>query len=154
MTKLERIGDFLAQPRLAIVGVSRQPKDFSRLLLREFRDRGYQALPVNPEADDLDGQACFRSLQQIQPPIDTVLLMTKPAVTDAVVRDCAAAGVKRVWFYRAGGQGAVTPYAVQFCEAHGMDVIPGECPLMFLPRSAWFHRFHGLLKKIARTYPS
>jgi len=28
-----------------------------------------------------------------------------------------------------------------------MSVIPGECPLMFLPGGAWMHRFHGLVKK-------
>ena len=49
MTDIERIRDFLAQPRLAIVGVSREPLDFSRRLLREFRQAGYDTVAVNPE---------------------------------------------------------------------------------------------------------
>lgn len=153
MTVMERIRDFLAQPRFAIVGVSRQPKDFSRALFCEFRDRGYEAVPVNPEADEIDGQPCFHSIFDVNPPIDSVLLMTSPAVTEAVVHDCAAAGVKRVWMYRAGGQGAVTADAVKLCESNGISVIPGECPFMFLPGGAWFHRAHGLLKKITGSYP-
>ena len=153
MTVLERIQDFLGQRRFAIVGVSRQPKDFSRSLFRELRERGYDAVPVNPETDRIDGQPCFHTLRDVQPPVESVLLMTSPAVTDAVVHDCAAAGVKRVWLYRAGGRGAVTAEAVKFCEANGISVIPGECPFMFLPGGVWFHRFHGFVKKIAGSYP-
>jgi hypothetical protein len=82
-----------------------------------------------------------------------VLLMTAPAVTDVVVRDCAEAGIKRVWMYRAAGRGAVTAEAVRFCESSGMSVIPGECPFMFLPGGAWIHRVHGLVRKIAGSYP-
>jgi hypothetical protein len=55
--------------------------------------------------------------------------------------------------YRAVGRGAVSPEAVSFCEANGMSVVAGQCPLMFLPGAAWFHRFHGLVKKIAGSYP-
>lgn len=153
MSIMERIQEFLGQKRFAIVGVSQSPKDFSRALFREFRERGYDPVPVNPAAREIEGQPCFSRLQEIQPPVEGVLLMTSPAVTDAVVHDCAEAGIKRVWMYRAGGHGAVTADAVHFCESSGISVIPGECPLMFLPGGAWFHRFHGLVKKIARTYP-
>jgi len=65
MTVMERIQDFLGQKRFAIAGVSRRPKDFSRALLREFRERGYDAVPVNPEAREMDGQPCFARLQEI-----------------------------------------------------------------------------------------
>ena len=80
--------------------------------------------------------------------------MTSPSATDAVVRDCAEAGIKRVWMYRASSTGAVSPEAVKYCEEHGIAVIPGECPFMFFPGGSWFHRFHGLLKRIAGSYPS
>lgn len=153
MAMMERIQEFLGQKRFAIVGVSHEPKDFSRTLFREFRQRGYDAVPVNPAAGEIDGQTCFARVQEIQPPVPAVLLMTAPKVTDRVVRDCAEAGIKTVWMYRAGGRGAVTADAVKFCEQNGMSVIPGECPLMFLPGGAWFHRFHGLIKKITGTYP-
>jgi predicted CoA-binding protein len=153
MTVMERIRDFLGQKRFAIVGVSQSPKDFSRLLFREFRGRGYDPVPVNPAAQEIEGQTCFARVQDIQPPVAGVLLMTSPAVTGAVVRDCAEAGIERVWLYRASGRGAVSDEAVRFCEASGMSVIPGECPMMFLPGSALIHRFHGLVRKIAGSYP-
>jgi predicted CoA-binding protein len=153
MTSMQEIHDFLDLKRFAFVGVSRQPKDFSRALFREFLARGYQAVPVNPDADEIDGQPCFARLQEIQPPVEGVLFMTAPAVTDTLVRDCADAGIKRVWMFRGGGKGAATADAINFCESHGIPVIPGECPFMYLPGGAWYHRFHGLVKKIAGSYP-
>jgi predicted CoA-binding protein len=110
-------------------------------------------IPVNPQVREIDGQPCFARLQEVQPPVDGVLLMTSPAVTNSVVRECADAGVKRVWMHRGGGNGAVNPDAIQFCEAKGISVIPGECPMMFLANGSWFHRFHGFVKRIAGSYP-
>jgi hypothetical protein len=47
----------------------------------------------------------------------------------------------------------VSADAVKFCEANGIAVIAGECPMMFLSGGAWFHRLHGWLKKITGSYP-
>jgi predicted CoA-binding protein len=76
MTAMSQIQDFLGQKRLAIVGVSRTSQDFSRAVFCEFCLRGYDASPVNPEAAEIDGQPCFHHLQEIQPPIENVLLIT------------------------------------------------------------------------------
>jgi len=154
MTPIERIQDFLGRKRFAFVGVSRQPNDFSRTLFREFLAKGYQAVPVNPDASaDIDGRRCFAHLAEIQPPVEAALFMTPPAVTDALVAECPAAGVTRVWMFRGAGQGAATPGAIRFCEEHGISVIPGECPFMFLPGEPWFHRLHGFVRKITGSYP-
>jgi predicted CoA-binding protein len=153
MVSVDLIQDFLAQRRFAFVGVSRQPKDFSRALFREFRARGYDAVPVHPGVDAVDGVPCVPRLRAIDPPVDTALLMTSPDVTEELVRQCAQAGIKRVWLYRAAGPGAGSPGAVRFCEENGIAVIPGECPFMFFPGTGFVHRFHGFVKKITGAYP-
>ena len=153
MTRMEDVRDFLAQKRFAFAGVSSHPADFSRTLFREFKTRGYEPVPVHPEAAEIEGGRCFAHLREIQPPVDSVLLMTPPTVTNLLVRECVEAGIKRVWFYRAGGQGALTQSALQICEANGIRTVPGECPFMFLDGTPWFHRFHGLVKKIVGAYP-
>ena len=153
MNTRERIDDFLGQKRLAMVGVSRNWKDFSRLLFREFQKRGYEMVPVHPEADEMDGVACQRKVTEIDPPVDGVLLMTKPAVTDQVVKDCAEAGVKRVWMYRAAGPGAVSQPAVDFCEESGIGVIPGYCPYMFFEKPGFIHSTHVFFMKLTGKYP-
>src|SRR5947209_1639718 len=94
---LDTIRDFLSQQRLAIVGVSHQPKDFSRALFRAFQERNFNVVPVNPSAQEIEGVVCYSHVRDIRPPVDTALLMTSPAVTDEVVKDCADAGIRRVW---------------------------------------------------------
>jgi uncharacterized protein len=153
MTKMEDVQEFLGQKRFAFVGVSRQEKDFSRALFREFQTRNYQPVPVHLEATEIEGVRCFAHLRDIQPPVDSVLLMTSPTVTNVLMQECVEAGIKRIWFYRGAGQGAVTVGALEICEANGIRAIPGECPFMFLEGSSWFHQFHGLVKKIVGAYP-
>lgn len=151
---LEIIEDFLAQKRIAMVGISRDPANFSVKLFEELCRRGYDMVPVNPNMVEVHGRRCFGRVQDIQPPVDGVLMMTSPEATETVARDCAEAGILRVWMYRAGGKGAVSPKAVAFCEEEGMRVVPGQCPFMFLPNAAGFHRFHGFIRKITGRYPS
>lgn len=151
-TPLEWIEDFLAQKRIAMVGVSRQAKDFSVLLFKELRQRGDDVVPVNPHTSDILGQRCFARVQDIRPPVDTVLLMTSPAVTETVVEDCAEAGIHRVRMYRAGGDGAVSAKAVEFCKTKGIAVVAGECPFVFLRRNG-FHALHGLIRKLTGNFP-
>ncbi len=150
---LDTIHDFLAQKRIAMVGVSREPKTFSMMLFEEFCRRGYDMVPVNPMTPQVLGHHCFAHVQEIHPPVDAALLMTSPAITEQVVRDCAQAGIWRVWMYRAGGQGAVSDKAVDFCRAHGIEVVPGECPYMFWRDASAGHRLHGFVRKITGRYP-
>jgi uncharacterized protein len=154
MSAMSTIHDFLAQDRIAVVGVSHNPKDLSRTLLNELRHRGYDAVAVNPDLNDVDGRPCFAHVQDIQPGVDGAILMTSPGVSEQVVHDCAQAGIMRVWMYRAGTKGgAVSDEAVRFCESKGIAVVPGECPFMFLPGTGWFHRAHGFIRKITGGYP-
>ena len=153
MPTLTQIQGFLGRKRLAVVGVSRNPQDFTRRLFEELAHREYDVVPVNPEAGEVDGRRCYAHVGDIEPAVDGALLMTKPAVTEQVVRECQAAGIRDIWMYRDTGDGAVSPGAVQFCETNGMSVVAGECPFMFLPETPWFHRLHGFCRKVVGRYP-
>ena len=152
-TVLETIEDFLGQKRIAMVGISRDPASDSAKLFEELRRRGYDVVPVNPNAAEVQGLRCFARVQDIQPSVEAALLMTSPEVTETVVNDCAEAGIRRVWMYRGTGKGSVSAKAVEFCRARGMQVIPGQCPFMFLPDTAGVHRLHGIIRKITGQYP-
>ena len=152
-SSLEVVTDFLAHKRIAMAGISRDPAELSVKLFQELIRRGYDVVPVNPNLGEVEGRRCFGRVQDVEPPVEAALLMTSPEVTEAVVRDCADAGVRTVWMYRATGRGSVSGKAVEFCRERGIQVIPGECPFMFLPGSAGIHRFHGFVRKITGRYP-
>ena len=154
MSSMAVIQDFLAQKHIAVVGVSHDPEELSRMLVRTFRERGCEVYAVNPAMQSVDDSRCYASLRDIGQPVDGVLVMTSPAATDEVVRQCAELHIPRVWMYRAGGRGAVSPQAVEYCEDHGIAVVPGECPYMFLSGESWFHKLHGFVRRITGAYPA
>jgi len=154
LVSLASIRGFLAEKRIAMIGVSHQPEDFSVTLFREFVRRGYEIYPVNPKLSEVEGKRCFARVQDIRPVVEAAILMTPPAVTAEVVRDCDEAGVLRVWMYSAGNQGAINEDAVAFCRARGIQVIRGHCPFMFWNDSHLGHRLHGVVLKIMGRYPS
>jgi predicted CoA-binding protein len=154
MPELAAIQEFLRHPRFAVVGVSRNVKDFSRLLFRELREKGFEPVPVNPAAREIDGQRCFARLAEIDPPVQAALLMTPAEQSAALVGECAVAGIGQVWLYRAAGRGAVSEEAVRLAGERGITVISGECPLMFLPGAGLVHRVHGWFKRLTGSYPA
>jgi len=151
--QLDIIEDFLAHKRLAMVGISHDSHNFSMSLYKELCQRGYDVVPVNPNLKEVAGKKCFARVQDIEPPVEAALLMTSPPVTETVVSDCAEAGIRRVWMYRAGGAGAVSEKAIAACREKGIRVVPGECPFMFLPASGSVHRLHSWFRKLTGRYP-
>lgn len=147
------VDDFLAQKRIAFVGVSRDGRSFSRKLFQEFRRRGYDVVPVNPGADEIEGVACFKRLQDVQPPVDAALVLTARDQQHRPVMDCEQAGVKRVWLYGLNGPKEASAGACEFCAAHEIQVVAGYCPFMFLSETGLIHRFHRGVLKLMGTCP-
>ena len=140
-TLAERAGLFLAQPRVAVAGVSRMRQDAANLIYRRLKARGYQVYPVNPNASTVEGDSCYPALAAIPGGVTAVVIVTRPSVTEEIVRQCPDAGVTHVWMHRSLAHGdSVSADAVAFCEARGINVIPGGCPLMFGQTSDFGHR--------------
>jgi uncharacterized protein len=153
MTELKQIQDFLAEKRLAIVGVSRNAKDYTRIVFAEFVKRGYDAIPINPQATEIDGKPCLGRLIDIKPPVQTALFLVPPQVSDDMMQDCADAGIKKIWFRRKLRHGEHSSNTIAFCKEHKVSVIDGLCPMMFLPEAESIHRFHAYLLKMFGKYP-
>lgn len=137
------IDNFLRLRRIAVVGVSRNDKTDSRFLWKELKKRGYDLVPVNPNAETIDGVPSHRDIASIDPPPEGVLLMVPAQQSLEAVQQAVGCGVKSIWFYRgAGGRGSVSPEAVELATKSGCDVVPGECPFMYLPNSGFPHSWH------------
>ncbi len=149
MTTKESVEAFLAQRRLAVVGVSTTGKKFGNMAYRELRGMGYELYPIHPRAERVEGDRCFQSFDDLPEGVEAALIVVPPAQTEQVVADAARAGVKHIWMQ----QGAESQEAVQSCEENGIDVIQRECILMYAQPMALYHRPHrwlwGLLGKLA-----
>lgn len=154
MASKQAIDSFLSCRRIAVLGVSRDPKDFSRAVFRAFVERGYDAVPVNTRGGEVEGRPVAAHVGEVWPPAEAAFLITPPAATEGVVRECDASGVKRVWMHRGAGHGAVSREAVALCRERGIEVVDGECPFMFLAGSGWFHGVHRFFRLVGGRLPS
>jgi len=136
----EPVAEFLRAKRIAVAGVSRQPNQAANAVYRKLRASGYEALPINPHAAEVEGARCYPDLGAIAGPVDGLVVATHPAVALDLVRQCGDHGVGRVWFHRSFGEGSVSPAAVQECAARGIRCVVGGCPLMYCEPVDFGHR--------------
>ncbi|MCO6453166.1 MAG: CoA-binding protein [Caldilineales bacterium] len=150
----EMAADFLAQDRIAVAGVTRTKEDAANSIYRKLKTAGHEVFPVNPNAETFDGDPCYPDLGSIPGGVAGVVVVTKPEITEQIVRDCARAGVSRVWIHRSLVGNSVSDEAVRFCEQNGITVIPGGCPNLFCEPvdfghkcMKWFGRMTGAVPK-------
>lgn len=155
MAKVTRaaINDFLSARRIAVIGPSRNRKDYSRSLFRELLRHGYDAIPVNPNVEELDGRKCFKNIRDISPVPDRALILLPEDKTEQAVLDCADAGVKDIWLHRHVAGGVSDTRAIFRAEEKGLNLITGFCMFMFLPKAPLFHKLHGGVMKLIGIYP-
>lgn len=132
MTKTpESVAAFLRGRRMAVAGVSRQAGQAANAVFRKLKSAGYEVFPINPSTSEVEGVTCFSDIGSVPGQLDGVVVVTSPAVSAQVVRQCSDHGVRRVWLHRSFGNGSVSEEAVRACNARGIDCIVGGCPLMF-----------------------
>jgi predicted CoA-binding protein len=141
MPKIDNlVQDFLAQKKIAIVGVSDKRETGCNLSYKKFKEAGYQVYAVNPHISTYEGAPCYANLKSLPEKPDAVFMLTNPKVTEKIVSECVDLGIKRVWMHcmmgtkpgLAANMTSVSQSAVEMCKANGITVIPGSCPNQFL----------------------
>ena len=125
------IARFLEGKRIAVAGVSRTANQPANAIFRKLRNSGYEAIPVNPNAAEVEGAACYPNLAAVPGSIDGVVIVTHPNDSLSVVNQAAERGIDKVWLHRSFGAGSVSDATVRFCDARGIACIVGGCPLMY-----------------------
>ena len=120
------VKDFLRQKKFAVVGSFRNETKYAYKILRTLIKRGYEAYPVNPRLNDVDGVKCYKSISDIPFEIDVANLVTPPSVTEAIVKECRKKSIRRVWLQ----PGAENETAIKFCRDNNIDVIYGLCVML------------------------
>jgi len=134
------VQQFLGARRMAVAGVSRDARQPANAIFRRLRDSGYDVVPINPNASSLEGAPCHPDVTSVPGDLDAVMIAAHPAVGVALVRECAARGVRSVWFHRSIGAGSVSDEAVAEARALGLHTLVGGCPLMYCAPVDPFHR--------------
>lgn len=149
MTYNQKVADFLSQKVIAIAGVSRNPKmEVGNPIYKKFKIAGYTVYPINPFADQIEGDKCYHSLSATPKKPDAVFIATNPAASVDVVKQCIENGISRIWFHRSFGNGSFSEEAAKLGEENGLSVIRSGCPMMFIKDADFFHRMTAFFMRI------
>jgi predicted CoA-binding protein len=151
----QAVDDFLSLKRIAVAGVSRDPggTHASNGIYTRFKERGYEVFPVNPNADKVMGDTCYRSLKDIPGGVDGVVIATHPKDTLSVAQDCKALGIDKVWIHKNIGAGSYTKEAHEYCRQNGITALV-SCPLWYGNTADGFHKVFGGACRLFRTVPN
>ncbi|MGE5458194.1 MAG: CoA-binding protein [Methanococcaceae archaeon] len=149
----EQIEEFYKQKRVAIIGLSRKEKTYSRGLFTELKKRDYEIIPVNPNAEEIDGIACVADISKIDPAPSAAYILTTTRSIDSLVDECMSKGIKHIWYYTGKDKSESLWKISENCQRHGINFIFGQCPFMFLKDTSFPHKFHGFIMKLMGQYP-
>ncbi|MEZ0345139.1 MAG: acetate--CoA ligase family protein [Infirmifilum sp.] len=92
--------DTLLRPTsVAVIGASRSPEKIGYQVVRNLLEAGFpreKIYPVNPNADEILGLKCYRSISEIPFVVDLAVIVVPAPVVPAVLEEAGQKGVKAV----------------------------------------------------------
>ena len=112
---------------IAVIGASPDSSKASNHVAEYLRDVGYNMIPVYPKHDEILGQKVYRSLAEIEVPVDMVVVFRKPAALDAIADAVIARGdVKTYWTQLE----LINNDAAQRVKDAGINVVQNYCAMV------------------------
>ena len=143
------IDKFFASPPYAVVGVSRHKHKFGNTIFHEMKRRGLAVYPVHPHLAEIEGMTCFASIADVPDEVQSVVVVVHPEDVRQIITACARKGIENIWLQ----QGAESDEAVEFARHNKLNVVHGQCVLMFLDPVKSFHAAHRWVNKLIGAYP-
>jgi predicted CoA-binding protein len=143
------IDAFLGARAFAVVGVSANQRKFGNVVFRSMREKGYNVVPVHPRLRSVEGDECYASVTDVPGDVDAVVTVVPPEATRGVIPECVAKGISSLWMQ----PGSESEEAIEEAKKTGMNVVHGECVLMFLEPVKSIHAFHRWVNRLIGRYP-
>jgi predicted CoA-binding protein len=112
---------------IAVIGCSPKPEKASHRVAKYLLEVGYEMIPVYPKGEEILGQKVFKSLADIEKPVDMVVVFRKPAIVSAVADACIKRGdVKVLWTQLE----IINNEAAQKAKDAGISVVQNYCAMV------------------------
>ncbi|MFC2097795.1 CoA-binding protein [Bacteroidota bacterium] len=148
MVTKKEIDNFFDGKKFAIAGVSRNKKKFGNLIYREMKQKGYDVVGINPDADKIGEDVCYKDVKSIPEGYEKLLIITPPKSTEDVVKQAVENGIKNIWIQHK----SETKEAISIAEKANISTISGKCIFMYAEPVNSFHAFHKMLAKLFGVY--
>ncbi len=138
----ERVKNFYECESFAIVGMSRNRKNFAWAIYEQLRRLDKRVYAVNPNEGKYQGVEFYKSISSLPEVPEAVILSLDPGDAKGVLQEVKESGAKYVWFQ----QGSFDEEMSTEADRLGMNPIKG-CAIMYLPDAPVIHRFHRALNE-------
>ncbi len=149
MLNHQAIQSFFAAKAFALIGVSKTKGKFGNYVLKELTAKGFKIFPVHPLLTEIEGIKCHATLGAIPEPVNAAIIVVHPSKAVEAVRQAHQAGIRKIWLQ----QGAASPEALEYGRQNELEIIHGECVMMFAEPVQSIHKFHRWVWKVIGRYP-
>ncbi|HLX63780.1 MAG TPA: CoA-binding protein [Planctomycetota bacterium] len=127
----QAIDQFMSAQRFAVAGASDDPEKYGHKCFAALLSRGCNVVPLNPRAKDVLGMPAYPNLAALPEKVESLSVVTPPRVTEKLLDEAVAAGVKNVWM-QPGAEPEDTA-SLERARAAGVNLIyGGPCLLVEL----------------------
>jgi predicted CoA-binding protein len=113
---------------IAMVGVSKDPKKPSTIVMKYMQEYGFKVIPVNPRAkgDKILGEEVFEKITDIKEKIEIVDVFRPSKEVYAIAEDAVKIGAKVLWLQL----GIRDEKAKELVEKNDIDYVDNKCTKM------------------------
>ncbi|MFP4172009.1 MAG: CoA-binding protein [Candidatus Hydrogenedentota bacterium] len=142
---------FFTGKGIAVAGVSRKPGAApANAIYKRLRKGGYPVFPVNPNAETVEGDPCYPNLAALEGQVDAAIIATRPELAAELVEQCGTLGIKQAWVHGTFAAPAVSAGMEEAARKHGVTLIAGSCPMLFLEPVDPAHRCLRWFRRITK----
>lgn len=120
-----QIRAFLSLKRFALAGVKRNGEGFGNKVLQHMLQKGYEVIPIHPQAEEVGGVRCCPSLIELPVAVDGLILVVPPDQSELLVHQADIIGIRRIWMQ----PGAESEEVLTYCDERCLEVIHDACLL-------------------------
>lgn len=108
---------------VAMVGLSAHWHRPSFFVAKYLQEHGFRVVPVTPRHDEILGEQCYPSLDEVPVRVDVVDCFRRAGEIPAIAAQAIAIGARVLWMQL----GIRSPEAAVRAEAAGLDVVQDRC---------------------------
>jgi predicted CoA-binding protein len=113
---------------IAMIGVSKDPKKPSTIVMKYMQEYGFKVIPVNPKAkgDKILGEMVFEKITDIKQKVDIIDVFRPSNEVYAIAEDAVKIGAKVLWLQL----GIRDEKAKELVEKNDIDYVDNKCTKM------------------------
>jgi predicted CoA-binding protein len=82
---------------VAVIGASANRRKFGNRAVRAYLRQGYTVIPINPHESNVEGLKTYKSVLDVEGPIDMASFYVPPEVGERVIEEVALKQIPEVW---------------------------------------------------------